>query len=105
MEQVSRPLSVVVGLDMEEATLSDTGRPEDDEPCSMKGTPPERERERETERERERQRETERGRDREREIQTDRQSERVRDRERHGQRGRGEVSYLQHASGSIMRTF
>lgn len=40
LEHVSRPLSVVVGLEMEEAALSEAGRLEEDKPCSMKGTPP-----------------------------------------------------------------
>lgn len=40
LEQVSRPLSVVVGLDMDEAALSEAVREELDEPCSMNGTPP-----------------------------------------------------------------
>lgn len=40
LEHVSSPLSVVVGLEMEEAALSDGGRPGVLKPCSMKGTPP-----------------------------------------------------------------
>lgn len=40
LEQVSRPLSVVVGLEMDEPALSEAGRLELDEPCSMNGTPP-----------------------------------------------------------------
>lgn len=40
LEQVSRPLSGVVGLEMDEAALSETGRLEVDKPCSMNGTPP-----------------------------------------------------------------
>lgn len=38
--QVSRPLSVVVGLEMDELALSEAGRLEVDKPCSMNGTPP-----------------------------------------------------------------
>lgn len=37
LEQVSKPLSV--GLEMEEATLSEVGRVIPEEPCSMNGTP------------------------------------------------------------------
>lgn len=40
LEHVSRPLSVAVGLDMEEPALSDVARLELEQPCSMKGTPP-----------------------------------------------------------------
>lgn len=40
LEHVSRPLSVVVGLEMDEAALSEAGRLEGGRPCSMKGTPP-----------------------------------------------------------------
>lgn len=40
LEQVSRALSVVVGLEMEEAALSEAGRVEVDKPGSMNGTPP-----------------------------------------------------------------
>lgn len=40
LEQVSRPLSVAVGLEMDEPALSEAGRPEVGNPCSMKGTPP-----------------------------------------------------------------
>lgn len=39
LEQVSRPLSVV-GLEIDDPELSETGRPELDEPCSINGTPP-----------------------------------------------------------------
>lgn len=39
LEQVSRPLSVAVGLDMEEAALSEAGRLDVGRPCSMNGTP------------------------------------------------------------------
>lgn len=38
LEHVSRPLSVVVGLETDEAALSEAGRL--DKPCSMNGTPP-----------------------------------------------------------------
>lgn len=41
--QVSRPLSVVVGLEMEEPALSEADRLEVDEPCSMNKTPPDEE--------------------------------------------------------------
>lgn len=40
LEQVSRPLSVVEGLEMDEPALSEAGKVEVDEPCSMNGTPP-----------------------------------------------------------------
>lgn len=40
LEQVSRPLSGVVGLEMDEAAFSEAGRMEVDKPCSMNGTPP-----------------------------------------------------------------
>lgn len=40
LEQVSRPLSVAVGLEMDEATLSELGRLAVDKPCSINGTPP-----------------------------------------------------------------
>lgn len=40
LEKVSRPLSVVVGLETEEPALSEGGRLGVEEPCSMKGTPP-----------------------------------------------------------------
>lgn len=40
LEQVSRPLSVVVGLEIDEPALSEAGRLEVDKPCSMNGTPP-----------------------------------------------------------------
>lgn len=40
LEQVSRPLSVVVGLETDEAPLSEAGSPEVDRPCSMNGTTP-----------------------------------------------------------------
>lgn len=40
-EQVSRPLSVAVGLQIDEAELSETGRLGLDKPSSMNGTPPE----------------------------------------------------------------
>lgn len=40
LEQVSSPLSVAVGLEMDEAALSEAGRLEVGKPCSMKGTPP-----------------------------------------------------------------
>lgn len=40
LEHVSRPLSVVAGLDMDEPALSEGGRPGGGKPCSMKGTPP-----------------------------------------------------------------
>lgn len=39
LEQVSRPLSIV-GLEIDEPELSEAGRPELDETCSMKGTTP-----------------------------------------------------------------
>lgn len=39
LEQESRPLSVVVGLGMDEPVLSETGKLELDGPCSMNGTP------------------------------------------------------------------
>ena len=42
LEQVSRPLSVVVGLEMDEPALSEAGRIEVDKPCSINGTPPNR---------------------------------------------------------------
>lgn len=41
LEHVSRPLSVVVGLEMDEAALSEAGMLEGAKPCSMNGTPPE----------------------------------------------------------------
>lgn len=41
LEQVSRPLSVVEGLEMDEPALSEAGKLEAEEPCSMNGTPPE----------------------------------------------------------------
>lgn len=40
LEHVPRPLSVVVGLEMDEPALSEGGRLGVDRPCSMKGTPP-----------------------------------------------------------------
>lgn len=40
LEPASRPLSVAVGLDMEEPALSDVARLELENPCSMNGTPP-----------------------------------------------------------------
>lgn len=42
LEQVSRPLSVVVGLEMDEPALSEASRTEVEKPCSMNGTPPDR---------------------------------------------------------------
>ena len=42
LEQVSRPLSVDVGLEMAEAALSEAGMLEVDMPGSMNGTPPDR---------------------------------------------------------------
>lgn len=39
LEQVSRPLSVAVGLEMDEAALSEAGRLDVGRPCSMNGTP------------------------------------------------------------------
>lgn len=45
LEQVSRPLSASVGLETDEAALSEAGRPEVDKPCSMNGTPPDGQRE------------------------------------------------------------
>lgn len=40
LEPVSRPLSVVEGLEMEEPALSEVARLQFDETCSMNGTPP-----------------------------------------------------------------
>lgn len=42
LEQVSRPLSVVVGLEMDEPALSEAGMLEVFKPCSRNGTPPNR---------------------------------------------------------------
>lgn len=40
LEQVPRPLSVVVGLEIDEPALSEAGKLEVDKPCSMNRTPP-----------------------------------------------------------------
>lgn len=40
LEQVSRPLSVAVGLEIDEPPLSEAGRPQVEIPCSMNRTPP-----------------------------------------------------------------
>lgn len=42
LEQVSKPLSVVVGLEIDEPALSEAGMLEVDKPGSMKETPPNR---------------------------------------------------------------